>query len=597
MEHSELMILAGVIGLGVFCQWLAWKWRIPAIIPLLAAGFTLGPILGWLHPQDLLGDLFFPVVSLSVALILFEGALTLEFREVRHVRRTVRNLITIGALITWWISAAAAYWLVDLSWPLAILFGALIMVTGPTVIGPLLRNIRPTAQVASVLKWEGILIDPIGALVALVVFDIIVAEGPAGVWGLPALWTLLRIIAVGLSIGAAAGWLTSLSLKRYWTPDYLRDLTVLVAVLLTFAISDLLQSEAGLLAVTVMGVWLANAGLRQLHEVWHFKERISILLISTLFIVLAANISRTDLALLTWSSLALLLVVIFVARPLSVWVSTLGSGLNKQERLFLGWVAPRGIVAASVSSLFAFRLQEMGYEEGRLLAALTFLIIVGTVLIHGSTAKWWARRLGVAEAEPQGFLLLGATPFAHALAKVLNRHDFRTLLVDSNRHLVNLAQMQGLEAFHGNLLSAVVQDEINLSGIGRLMALTSNDEANALACGQFQMVFGSEEVYQLPPDIRDIRQGEPAYAAGHMGRTLFGNQATFDWIDDLMHHGAQVKATPLTEEFPYEAYQAQWGDRARLLLAFRGAQVVINTVDAPLQPRPGWKLVALIADD
>jgi len=595
MEHSVLILLAGVIALGVFCQWLAWKWRIPAIIPLLAAGFTLGPILGWLHPQELLGDLFFPVVSLSVALILFEGALTLEFHEVRHVRRTVRNLITIGALITWWVSAAAAHWLVGLSWSLAILFGALIMVTGPTVIGPLLRNIRPTAQVASVLKWEGILIDPIGALVALVVFDIIVAEGPAGVWGLPALWTLLRIIAVGLSIGAVAGWLTSLSLKRYWTPDYLRDLTVLVAVLVTFAVSDLLQSEAGLLAVTVMGIWLANAGLRQLHEVWHFKERISILLISTLFIVLAANISRTDLALLTWSSLALLLVVIFVARPLSVWASTLGSRLSKQERLFLGWVAPRGIVAASVSSLFAFRLEEMGYEEGRLLAALTFLIIVGTVLIHGSTAKWWARRLGVAEAEPQGFLLLGATPFSRALAEVLTQHGFRTLLVDRNRHLVNLAQMEGLEVIQCNLLSSVVQDELDLNGIGRLLALTSNDEANALACAQFQMVFGSEEVYQLPPDIRDMPKGERAYAAGHMGRPLFNSQATFDWIDALVHQGAQVKATPLTEEFPYEAYQDRWGDRALPLLAFRGKQVTVNTVDAPLQPRPGWRVVSLIA--
>jgi NhaP-type Na+/H+ or K+/H+ antiporter len=597
MIHYELPLLVGIVALGVACQWLAWRLRIPAIIPLLAAGFGVGPVLEWLHPQELLGNLFFPVVSLAVAVILFEGALTLEFREVRQVRRAVRNLITIGAMVTLLLSTLATHWFVGMSWPLATLFGALIVVTGPTVIGPLLRNIRPTAQLASILKWEGILIDPIGALLAVIIFDIIIAEGPAEMLQMSALITFLRIVVVGTLVGAVSGAVTSAALKRYWVPDYLRDIFVLVVVMVAFAVSDIAQTESGLLAVTVMGIWLANVGLRQLHEVWHFKERISVLLISGLFIILAANISRSELGLLNLGSLALLAVVIFVVRPLSVFVSTIGSRLTRNERLFLAWVAPRGIVAASVSSLFAFRLQEMGYDEARLLAPLTLLIIVGTVLVHGSTAKWWAQRLGVAEAEPQGFLLMGATPFARMLADVLSRHGFRALLVDTNRHNVRIAQLQGLEAYHGNLLSSVVQDEIDLSGIGRLLALTSNDEANALACVQFQNIFGSEEVYQLPPDLADAQSDATPYAGGAMGRLLFNSKATFDRIDDAINRGAQVKATPLTEEFPFDAYVDRWKDNALVLMAVRDKQVTIATTEMPIQPRSGWKVVSLVIEE
>ncbi len=594
--YLELSILAGILALGIACQWLAWRLRIPAIIPLLAAGFAVGPGVGWLYPEELLGRLFFPVISLSVAVILFEGALTLEFREIRQVRRAVRNLITVGAGVTLVAGALAARWTVGLSWPLAILFGALIVVTGPTVIGPLLRNIRPSPQVASILKWEGILIDPIGALLAVIVFDVIVAEGSANFFQWHALVTLLRILGSGVVVGVLGGIFTATALKRYWVPDYLREAFVLATVLVSFAISDTLQSESGLLAVTIMGIWLANVGLHQLHEVWHFKERISVLLISGLFILLAANISRAELALLDLHSLLLLGAVLFLIRPLSVLTSTLRSRLAWNERLFLAWVAPRGIVAASVSSLFAFRLQEMGYSEARLLAPLTFLVIVGTVLLHGSTAKWWARRLGVAEEEPQGFLFMGAMPFTRMLAAALSREGFTTLMVDTNHHNVHLARLQGLQAVHGNLLSSVVQDELDLAGIGRLLALTSNDEANALACIQFRGTFGSNEVYQLPPDVGEPPEGAPVYAVGAMGRLLFAPHATFDWLDTWVHQGAEVKVTQLTEEFTYAHYQERWGEQALPLMAIQDGRVVVATADTPLQPQPGWKVVALVRD-
>ncbi|GAP63260.1 hypothetical protein ARMA_1683 [Ardenticatena maritima] len=592
MEHHTILVLAGIVVLGIGCQWLAWRLKIPAILPLLITGFLVGPVFDWLHPRELLGELFFPSISLSVAIILFEGALTLEFREIRRLRGVVRNLITVGALVTLVGGALAARLLIGLPWLISFLFGALIVVTGPTVIGPLLRNIRPTQRVASILKWEGILIDPIGALLAVIIFDIIIAEGPLGNPSLIAISTFARIMIIGLVLGLLSGYITAFLIKRYWVPDYLNELFALAMVIGVFALSDVLQSESGLLAVTVMGVVLANSGLHQLHDMWHFKERISILLISTLFIILAANVSFEQLSLLGVNSLLLLGVVLFILRPLSIWVSTLNSDLSRNERLFLSWVAPRGIVAASVSSLFAFRLEELGYAEAAILAPLTFLVIVGTVFLHGSTAKWVAQRLGVAEADPQGFLMMGATAFARALAKLLKENGFNVLLVDTNRHNVRAARIEGLEAHQGNLLSESVQEDLSLSGLGHFLALTSNDEANALACVHMRDTFGARKVYQLPPREENGQE----FASGLMGRILFDERATYETLESLMQRGGVIKATLLTEKFTCDEYRQVWGDYALPLLAFRGKKVIVATTDEPFQPEPGWKLVALVLE-
>ncbi len=386
MEQNEMLIVAGIITAGILCQWIAWRVRVPAIIPLLAAGFLVGPVLGWLNPQEEFQNLFYPMVSMAVAVILFEGALTLTWREVRSVASTVRNLLTIGAAITWVGGALAAHYIVGMSWELAFLFGALIIVTGPTVIAPLLRNVRPTEKISSVLKWEGILIDPIGATVAVLVLGFIIAGTQASLGG--AALSFLRIAGVGLSLGLAGGYAIYLLLHYYLVPDFLRDIVTLAMVLGVFAVSSALAAESGLLAVTVMGVLLANTDLRKLREILYFKEKLSVLLISSLFILLAANISMDDLAYLDWRSFVVLAVVILVLRPLGILFSTWGSNLSNKERLFLAWVAPRGIVAAAVSSLFAYELLHLGVDEARILEPLTFLIIVGTVLIQGGTAKW-----------------------------------------------------------------------------------------------------------------------------------------------------------------------------------------------------------------
>jgi NhaP-type Na+/H+ or K+/H+ antiporter len=591
MHIDPALTIAGVLVLGVTCQWLAWRIKVPAILPLLFTGLALGPLLGWLQPQAALGDLFFSVVSLSVAVILFEGALTLAWDDVRHVVGPVRNLLTIGALVSWIGGTLGAHYITGLPWDLALLFGALIIVTGPTVIAPILRNVRPNRNVASVLRWEGILIDPIGATVAVLVFEAIVArsEAPLG----PGVLAFLWVVAVGSVLGLAAGFGMATALRRYWIPDYLRDVAILSVVLGVFALSNTLAHESGLTAVTVMGVYLANAGLKQLREVLYFKEKLSILLLSVLFILLAANVTRTDLAMLDWNSVVLLLVVMFVLRPIGVALSTLGSNLSRNERVLLGWIAPRGIVAASVSSLFAFSLVERGIAEAAVIAPLIFLIIVGTVLCQGLTAKPLAQRLGVSEAEPQGLLLMGANRFARELAAALQRAGVDVRMVDANRHNVMHARLNGLDAMAGNMLSEFVESDLDLGGMGRLLALTPNDEANALACQHFADEFGSARVFQLPPDLSP-RTGD-APNQPRLGRLLFGSDVTFTNLLERLEGGAVIKATQLTDKYTWDDFKREQGGRTLPLLAVSQGRIVLATTDRSFRPAAGSQLIALTA--
>lgn len=591
--HSFLnptLLIALVFAVGMACQWAAWRVRIPAILPLLFTGLLAGPVgFDIIRPQEQLGSLFFPIVSLSVSVILFEGALTLTWRDVRAVVGPVQRLLTIGAAITWLGSALAARYLLDIEWRFALLFGALISVTGPTVIAPLLRNVRPTPAVASVLRWEGILIDPIGATLAVLIFEFIVAGEGASIGH--TLLNFLRIAAVGSLLGLAGGALVYFMLRLFWTPDYLRDVMVLALVVLVFAVSGSLAEESGLLAVTVMGVFLANTNLRQLHEIWYFKEKLSVVLVSVLFILLAANVTPGRLQLLDSRALMVLLIVMLVLRPLSIAVASLGSSLTRNERIFLAWIAPRGIVAAAVSSLFSFNLVELGYTGAAILGPLTFLVIVATVLIQGGTAKPVARALGVAEADPQGLLIMGSHPFSRQLAKALAAQNILVRLVDSNWDRVREARMQGLQAEHANVLSMESDTDFDLTGIGRLLAMTSNDEANALACKHLEEDFGSAHVYQLPPRSKTMSNGE--HTPLQLGRILFHQTATFDLLTNRIADGDAIVATKLTDQFSYADLKQREGDGLIPLLACQRNRMTIATVEREFAPTSGWTVISL----
>ena len=404
MEQTGL-ILALIVAAGVVLQWFSWWLKIPAILLLLAAGMTAGPVTGWLDPDVLFGDLLFPIASLGVAVILFEGSLTLRWHEVRGQERMVRNLVTIGALITWGAIGATAHWILDLPWSLALLLGALLTVTGPTVIVPLLRTVRPVQRIAHILRWEGIIIDPVGALLAVLVFEFILS-GERG----HTLVVLAGAIAGGSAIGLAGGWTLAELLRRHKIPEYLHNSVALALVLAVFSLANLAVEESGLLAVTVMGILLANRKDIDTEDILNFKETLSVLLISFLFIVLAARMDLEILTNLGWDAALFFAAIVIVVRPLMVLVSGIGSKLPWREQALIAGVAPRGIVAAAVSALFAIKLERVGIPEAGQLVALTFMVIVGTVVLQSLTARPMARWLRVAEPEPRGVLIVGGNP-------------------------------------------------------------------------------------------------------------------------------------------------------------------------------------------
>jgi NhaP-type Na+/H+ or K+/H+ antiporter len=586
VEHP-LIAISGIIVLGIAAQWLAWRLRLPSILLLLVFGFAAGPATGLLDPDALLGNLLLPIISVGVSVILFEGGLSLRITELREIGGVVRNLITVGTLATWLISAGAAHFILGLDFALSVLLGAIVVVTGPTVIVPLLRHVRPVGQVGSILKWEGILIDPIGAILAVLVFEAILPGGFQGTATLAAIG-FFKTVFIGGVVGVIGAGVMFLLLKHRWIPDFLQNAVSLAVVVSVFTTSNWFQAEAGLLAVTVMGVALANQKTVTVKHIVEFKENLRVLLIASLFVLLAARLKLSDFAHLGLSSLAFLGVLIFVARPVAVVLSTLKSGLSWRERFFLSWMAPRGIVAAAVASVFALSLAEAGYPQAERLVPLTFMVIIGTVAIYGLTASPLARWLQLSDPHPQGVLIAGAHPWARAIAKALQAQDYQVLIIDTNRVDISAARMDGLPTYYGSVFSEYILDEIELGGIGRLLALTSNDEVNSLAALHFADVFSREEVYQLSPE-------DEAVSSHLRGRLLFRAGITYTELDHRFAGGEEIKITKLTPEFDYKAFQARYGETAiPLFLINENGSLGVLTRDNQPEPRPGQLLISLI---
>lgn len=595
MLESLPVSLAVILAFGVGAQWLAWRLRLPSILLLLLFGFAIGPVTGWLEPDILFGDWLFALVSLSVAIILFEGGLNLTYAELRRIGGVMGRLVSIGALVTWVLSTAAAVLVLGLDLSLAALFGAILTVTGPTVIGPLLRYVRPVGPVGPILKWEGIVIDPIGATLAVLVFEAVLA-GDAQAAPRLIIGGVLSTALVGTIVGAAGAGLLIVLLARYWIPDTLQNAVVLMVVLAAFVLADALQHEAGLLAVTVMGIVLANQRWAPIRHIVEFKENLQVLLIGGLFIVLTARLKLTDVAAIGPESLVFLGAMILLVRPASVFLATIGAGLGWRERAFLAWMAPRGIVAASVASLFAIRLAEVGVPEAERLAPLTFLVIVGTVALYSLTARPVAQWLGLASPNPTGALLVGAHPLAQAIGLVLQGQGLRVLLVDTNAHNVLNARQAGLPAVQANILAEDLLDDLDLGGIGQLFALTSNDEVNALAAMEFAHVFGRDRVYQLAPGAEQP-SGRGTIPAHRRGRVLFATSLTYAALSQQIALGAEIRVLDALEHDPSDLSANGAPPAMPLFLIDATGKLTVAADDQPIAPRSGQTLIALTAGE
>lgn len=596
MDGHLLVGITSILIFGIGAQWLAWRFRLPAILLLLISGILAGPVFGVLDPDVLMGDLLIPFISVSVAIILFEGGLSLRFSELKNVGGIIGNLVSIGVIVTWSVTAVSAHFLFNFGWELAILLGAILVVTGPTVIVPLLRQVRPSGQVGSILKWEGIIIDPIGAMLSVLVFEVILSTSLSAATSL-AVMSIVKTIFFGTLAGFAGAALIYFLLKRHLLPDFLQNPISLMVVVTVFTISNTLQHESGLWATTLMGIALANQRSAHIHHIIEFKENLRVLLLSALFILLAARVELQHLlANLDWNFLAFLSILIFIARPFSVYISTLFSDVNWREKLFLSWMAPRGVVAASISSIFAITLAQNGFEQADHLVSVVFLVIISTVTIYGLPASWVARLLGVAKPVPNGVLILGGHNWALKIAEAIKKAGIQVMVADSNRKNIANANKMDIPNYHGNVLSEYALEEMELDGLGHLLALTSNDEVNSLAALRFSEIFERSHVFQLPPNTHGKADNKDV-SRNLSGRILFHDKLNFEWLSRIFRNNYEVLTYEVTAENSFNDLMDYDDQYPVPLFQIKSKNIILPfTVDNPPVPSEGDKILYISID-
>lgn len=557
------LALVGAVGIGA--QWLAWRFRLPAIVLLLLGGVTIGPITGLVNPVEDFGSLLRPLVALAVAVILFEGGLTLNLGEIKHTSVAVRRLVVVGAPLAWLLGTLAAHYVAGLSWPAAVVLAGIFVVTGPTVIMPLLRNARLSNRPASLLRWEAIVNDPVGALFAVLAYEYILVSQ----LGRASDGVVLQFV-LALAISLAGGFLLGKAIvavfNRGLAPEYLKAPILFAAVLCAYVASQMVLEESGLLTVTVMGLTIGNSKLTSLDEILRFKETMTVILVSGVFVLLTATIDQNILNALSWRSVAFIGVMLFLVRPLTIWISTIGAGLTWQERLLVGWIAPRGVVAVAVATHFASLMGDISLSGGREMIALTFALVFTTVVLHGFTIAPLARWLGLAAKDGDGVLIVGASAWSTALAGKLKTQGVQVMIADQNWGHLRGAREEGVETYYGDILSEAAEHTAGLNRFTHLLAATDNAAYNRLVCSDFAYEFGRNNVLLLPSadGVRD--HGEQA---GMAGCPAFQPSSTYGQLNDLLSQGARFYASKLTEKFSLsDFHQTQEGQR-QLMLAIR----------------------------
>jgi len=590
MEDIALK-LAVIAGGGILAQWIAWRTRLPAIVLLLLGGCIIGPCTGWIQPADDFGAIYRPFVSIAVAIILFEGGLTLNVAEIRETSTAVRRLILLGGPLVWIMTTFAAHFVAGLSWPTASVLGAILVVTGPTVVMPLLREAHLAARPASLLRWEAIVNDALGALCAVIAFEVfLVLNGAYEANHLVV--TLLIGMGVATCGGYLAGSMIEWSFTRGYVPEYLKAPVLLAAVIMTSTLTNMLLEEAGLLTVTVMGIRLANSRIASLTEIRRFKETITILLVSSLFLLLVAALDVEAIRSLDVHVLAFVILVMFVIRPLAVFIATWGAGVSFQEQLFVGWIAPRGIVAVAVSSLFGAALLDNGVEDAPRMIASTFAVVVATVCAHGFTLDPLARFLRLTTATKPGVLIVGGSPVLTALAETLKDAEIPVMLADTAWSRLREARLAGIPIYFGEVLSEDAHYDLDVKRFAAVIAATSNDAYNALVCTNLGPEIGRASVFEVPT-IREQTERKS------LSFTLGGRQLTSDpelrILDFQFDHirGWVFQATRITDEFTYTNYIENRVEGARVLFWQKpSGKLFFRTTTEKSHPEPGDLIIS-----
>lgn len=598
---DNLVLAVAIIGLlGVGAQWLAWRFNFPAIVLMSIAGVLAGPVFGVFTPADappgappmeaLFGEFYRPLISVAVAVILFEGGLSLNFSELGGVKTGVRRLVFPGVPVAWFLGAVAAYLIGGLSWQVALLFGGIMIVTGPTVIIPLLRQSRLNARPATLLKWEGIVNDPIGALLAVVVYEFLVF-GDAHASPGEIISSILLASALAGGLGFAIGRLAASAFRFGWVPEYLKPAVLLIMVLVCFEAANLLQHEAGLLAVTAMGVTIANSRVASINELRLFKENIAVLLVSGVFIILTANLTMNDIRALDWSVFWLIIAMLFVVRPLSVLLSTIGSGLPLKERLLVGWIAPRGIVAVAVSSFFGAALLAEGYPDADKMIPLAFAMVFATVTMHGFTIGPLAKALGLASRERPGVLIVGASPWSVALAAKLKELEIPVMVADASYRRLKPARLADVPTYYGEILSEVTEHHLDLNRFGYLLAVSGNEAHNALVSTDLAPELGRAAIFQVNTRSKEDEERR-ALSYTLKGKIFLHSGPPLDDLMSRHYDGWVYQRTRLSEEYPPERYKTDLDPKAEIVLVVRKGVLMFASREAPLKLELGDVVLA-----
>lgn len=587
--HMATMFLL-IVSAGLASQWLAAQVRLPAIVVLIAVGLVLGPLTGTISLSLPAVELT-EMIGLGVAIILFEGGMDLKTSEFRREKHGIRRLTLLAPPIAWLLGAAAAHYLAGLSWPVSWVLGAILVVTGPTVILPLLRQARLNKGTASLLKWEGIINDPVGVLLAVLTFQYLTLSGSG--------WAQVGL-GIGSAIGAAVvfgglgGWATGWLYRRGSIPAHLKAPMLMVLVLVCYWASNRIQHEAGLLSVTVMGMVIGNMQLVERDTLRRFQENLTVVLLSILFIVIPSQLELAQLARLDWRVGLFLLALLFVVRPVSVGLATIGAPIKPQERLLLAWIAPRGIVAAASAGIFGPALVDAGYADGVLLVPLVFLVIVVTVLAHGLTLGRLAQRLGLAARSENGLLIVGASSWSMALAQALQKLKIDVIVADGSYNRLKPLRMDGINVFYGEILSEHAHHALDVEHLSHLLCATDNDYYNALVCQAQGQEFGHHRTFQLPSHL-EAGGGNKQLPLQQRGYSAFSPEATFEQLHQWLHSGWKLQNTKLTRSYDYPTLQAELGTEGQEWLMICGVSprgsFWLSSSEKSFRPDLGWTLL------
>lgn len=597
-----MFAVALVVGIGAVAQWLAWRFKIPAIVLLSAGGLIIGPLMSyvpWVElPQFSLTETpaLHPIISLAVAIILFEGGMNLRIRELREAGPVVKRLASVGVILAWAFGAMACYFIGGISIEISLLIGALLVVTGPTVIIPMLRQAGLNKRTASYLKWEGIINDPIGVLLAVLVFEYLTFR-QGGTVGLGVVVVKLgKSLLIAAVLGAGGGYLLGRFFRTGSVPEYLKAPIIFSAVIVFFAISNFVQEEAGLLTVTIMGMVMGNMKLRSIDEMRRFKEYLTILLVSAVFVILTASLQPSTLEAFDWRLVLLLLAFMFLVRPAAIWLSTAGLNVKWQDRFLMGWIAPRGVVAAAAAGVFALPLIE-DYPDAAKLVPFTFALIFATVIAHGFSVAWLGRKLNLNISGKKGVLIVGASPWTTALGKLLKDMEINVIMSDTSWHRLREARLVGIDIYYGEILSERAEESLELVSVGTLLAATSNDAYNALVCTSFGPDMNRRHIYQLPMTGEDDQEHDRSVSHVRRGIPALGEDKTFENLWAYHARGWAFQKTRLTEAYTWRTLRKDLPEEAIIVARVsESGEVEFASPEHPLEPGEGDRIISYLPE-